>query len=122
MQNRIQDGVMLNYAAKTGEVISGGDLVEFEACVGVAATDIFTGETGAVAVEGVFDLPKASGAVAQGDALFLDSSGKLTKTSGDTYVGVAWEAAAASAETVPCRINFGNPPVVATPVTPPAGN
>lgn len=107
MRNRISSGRAISYVPQ--EDVSGGELVVFPGFVAVAATDICKGELGALETEGVFDLPKASGAISQGGALYLDSDKKLA-ASGETFVGVAWEGAAANSQFVACRINFGSAP------------
>lgn len=108
MQNKIQDGRVIDYSPQAA--IAGGDLVTFDAFVAVAATDIAPGDAvGALVTEGVFALPKATGAITRGAPLYVDSDKKLTATAGTLYAGVAWEAAAANATTVACRINFGSP-------------
>lgn len=118
MNNKVQDGRIINYRADVD--ISGGELVSFPTCVAVAATDIAKGDLGALDVEGVFELPKSGGAISQGDALFLGADGKLA-ASGSLFAGVAWEDAAANAQFVACRINFGSAPVAEKNDTPKPG-
>ncbi len=70
----VQVGATINYTA--GADIAAGDLVVMGHTLGIALTDIATGETGAVAIEGVFSgVPKVSAAVfAVGEKLILDVS------------------------------------------------
>lgn len=70
----VQVGNVVDYTA--GADISSGDLVVMGHTVGVALTDIANGDTGAVAIEGVFEgVPKVSAAVfAVGEKLILDVS------------------------------------------------
>lgn len=70
----VQVGNVVDYTA--GADISSGDLVVMGNTLGVALTDIANGDTGAVAIEGVFSgVPKVSAAVfAVGEKLILDVS------------------------------------------------
>lgn len=80
------------------QTTASGDLVVMEDTVGVALTDAAVGDTIAVRVEGVFELPKAAGAIAQGQAVYWDGTG-ITATApaegAGTYAGKAYIAAAA---------------------------
>lgn len=70
--------------------------------IGIALSDIPVGSVGALAVEGVFELPKTTPLVInQGDTIYWSTStGKVTKTVTDIPVGYAWAAAAEAATTV----------------------
>jgi predicted RecA/RadA family phage recombinase len=70
----VQVGNVVDYTA--GADISAGDLVLMSHTIGVALTDIANGDTGAVAIEGVFEgVPKVSAAeFAVGEKLILDVS------------------------------------------------
>lgn len=96
------EGDVLDHTA--GSDISADDVVELGDSIGIALVDIANGEEGAVAVEGVFTVDKATGtAWSQGDKLDWDTSaGKFSKgitpASGDiTSCGIA-AADAASAD------------------------
>ena len=80
--------------------LASGAPVAVGSLVGVALTNIASGETGSVQIAGVFSLPKASaGAIAQGAKVYLTSGGIITTTaSGNTAAGFA-ESAAADGET-----------------------
>ena len=72
-----QPGEVIDYTA--GADISSGDVVVIgsngDAIIGVAITDIANGDTGPVAIGGVWTLPKVSAAViGQGESLVWDSS------------------------------------------------
>ncbi|HSH45105.1 MAG TPA: DUF2190 family protein, partial [Longimicrobiales bacterium] len=82
--------------------------------VGIALTDIAGGETGAVAIEGVFEVAKAAGtAWDQGAKLDWDASASafdigVTPATGDVEdCGVAAEAAASAATTGYIRLTPG---------------
>lgn len=58
MADTVQKGMYLDYTA--GSDIAAGDVVVIGSLVGVAPRPIANGDTGAVAVEGVYALPKPS--------------------------------------------------------------
>ena len=69
----IQPGKVIDHVA--GSAISSGDAVVIGILLGVALADIPAGDTGAVQIEGVFEMPKLSTAViAAGDPLTWDIS------------------------------------------------
>jgi predicted RecA/RadA family phage recombinase len=68
-----QPGKVIEYTATAD--ISAGDVVKIKNILGVALNDIANGATGSVQLDGVFEVPKVSGAViAQGDSLTWDVS------------------------------------------------
>lgn len=89
-----------------GSAISSGDVVVTGDIVGIALTDIASGDTGAIAVEGVYKVTKVAGeAWAVGDKIGYDVSATgfdltFTGATGDvTNCGVA-AVAAGSADVV----------------------
>lgn len=107
MVKYIQKGESLDYTP--GSNTAAGSVVFIGALAGVTKLDIKAGELGALAVEGVFEFPKASGtAIDAGDALYWDSdSGKAVKTPNAYYLGIAVAAAASAATAVRAKINVG---------------
>lgn len=105
MQNKVQDGWCIDCTA--AEDVNGGGLIVLGGMVAVAFTNIPKGETGACEATGVFELPNVAGtAIKQGDKVYAKAEGSITTTAtGNTYAGVAWEAAAANAPTVLVKIN-----------------
>ncbi|MEG0937912.1 MAG: DUF2190 family protein [Comamonas sp.] len=101
-KNHVQPGKVLDYVNDTGADIASGDVVKAGALLGVALKDIPDGETGSVAVDGVFAVPKVAGtAIAQGAAVVFKAATKAF-TVGATAAGdvsgaaaVAFNAAAA---------------------------
>lgn len=96
-----QQGKTLDYTANTA--VSNGDVVSLTTRIGVAGNDIAAGETGALHVEGVFEMPKASGeAIDLGAAVYWDAANEaITATAdGNIPAGYAVAAAAASDTTV----------------------
>lgn len=106
MRNYVQPGDTLDFTAPTGGLTSGqGHL--FGAIFGVASIDAAEGAKLAVSVEGVFDLPKATGALAEGQAAYWDAAAKkVTATAtGNTLIGAAAEAAASDATMARVRLS-----------------
>lgn len=105
--NYVQEGKTLNYTA--GADITSGQFVLIGTIGGVAKTDIANGKTGAVHICGVFSIPKATGAVAQGAKLYWDDSeSEVTTTATDnTLIGVAAAAAASGDSNVHVLLNVG---------------
>ena len=112
MKNYIQEGEILPYTA--GADIKSGDLVEVGKLHGVAVTDIANGDTGSIALEGIYTLPKLTAAA--GDACtagnpvyFSAGSVSGTDASGNRLmVGHAVEAANQAATTAKVRLaNYG---------------
>lgn len=107
--NFVHDGRSVDYtpsSAKTaGDVVVQGDLV------GVVKRDIAANALGALAVEGVFDFPKAVGgstAIAAGAFVYYDVAEDVAKTDDETgankLIGKVVAAAADADTTV--RVRF----------------
>lgn len=111
MTNYIAEGNVFNLTVPSGGVTSGG-LVLMGDTVGVAKSTGVEDEVVAVAVSGVFEVPKAVGAVVQGEALYFDEDNNelTTSTEGGSpwaafvLAGYAYEAAASDAATVQVRL------------------
>lgn len=106
--NYVQEGKALNYTPSGADVAS-GDFILIGALGAIAKSNIADGKTGAVHVCGVFSVPKASGAVTQGAKLYWNStnSNLTTTASGNTFVGIAAEAAASGDASVKILLNVG---------------
>jgi predicted RecA/RadA family phage recombinase len=74
MKNQVQrDGKIIDYPC-TGTVLSGA-VIDMQHMIGVALTDGVNGDTISVSIDGIFELPKVSGAVfAIGEKLLWDDS------------------------------------------------
>lgn len=94
-----------------GAAVSAGDVVVQNNLVGIAAVDIEANRLGALHVEGIFDVAKASGGINAGASVFWDADGNplggtagtgaaTTTAEGNTYMGWAVEAAGVSDTTV----------------------
>jgi predicted RecA/RadA family phage recombinase len=102
-----QDGDLVDYTP--GSAVSAGDVVVLNDLVTVAVRPIPANKLGAVAVEGVFKLPKASGAIGQGAIVYWDStaSNVTTTATGNKRAGKAAAAAASGDTVVPVLLNIG---------------
>ena len=99
MKNSIQDGEVLALAAPYAVSSGGGALIG--AIFGVAVTTLANGEVGNFQLEGVYTLPKATGAAATlgAKAYWNDTNKNVTATaSTNTLIGV-FVAAYASGDT-----------------------
>ncbi len=112
MKNVVNDGNVIQYTNGTGSKIDSGDVVVIGKFCGVAVADIANGATGAVAIEGVFDLPKktTTDTMAVGDALAYNSgvvkvAGSTGITIGkDVIVGYAVQASSSASATVRAKL------------------
>jgi predicted RecA/RadA family phage recombinase len=118
MKNFRHDGKTVIWTNGTGADVAAGAVVVVGTLIGVACVDIANGATGAVAIEGVFELLKATHATdkafTQGAAVIWDVSagkfdvGTATPAEGDiTGNCVAAAAAASTAAVALIKINVG---------------
>lgn len=109
--NHKQRGKVMSYANATGVAIVAGQAVAVGARVGVALTDIANGASGELAMEEVFELPKATGVIGQGVTVYWDADGNpvggtsgagamTTTSSSNTEAGYAFAAAGNTDATV----------------------
>lgn len=105
MRNFVQDGEVLTLTAPYAVASGGGAKVG--SIFGVACGTVADAAEGEFAVVGVFDLPKASGAITQGAKVYWDDTNKVVTgtASGNTLIGVAVKAAASGDATVRVRLN-----------------
>lgn len=93
--NHKQPGKVLDYVNTTDEVIGSGSVVVAGALLGVALVSIAPGATGAVAVDGVFSVPKVAGvAIGQGVAVVFKADAQAFTAGGALAVGDVSGAAA----------------------------
>lgn len=111
----VQAGDVLDYTNASGSTITAGTPVVLGNLIGVALADIANGAVGAMAVRGVFTLPKVTGSAwTVGSKLLWDASagkfdvGTATPATGDVSVCcVAGAAAASAAATGAVLLNVG---------------
>lgn len=106
MLNKVSNGDKLHITAAAP--IVGGAPVVVGSLVGVAVNDAAIGQLVALELQGVFSLPKTTGAgtdIAAGDLVYLNSSGVITKTaSGNTLAGAAFAPASTTDGVVDVRL------------------
>lgn len=106
MKNHIQPGNTLTVPAPAA--VASGGVVIAGSIIGIAAETVEAGQPVDVDVVGVFQLPKvAADAVTLGAPIYWNAGSKLATVtaSGNTKLGVATEAAAASTGTVRVRLS-----------------
>lgn len=105
MKNFVQKGENLDLVAPRALASGEGFLVGSLFAVASAAAALNAPVVGVTV--GVFDLPKAAGAVTQGQRLYWDNAAfNVTTTVGsNTLIGVAAAAAASGAATARVRLN-----------------
>jgi predicted RecA/RadA family phage recombinase len=107
MASYLQGDCLLDYtpsaAVAAGDVVLLGDLLT------VAPVAIAANKLGAVAIDGVFELPKASGAISQGVIVYWDATNlNITTTAGSNKrAGKAAYAQASGDATVKVLLNQG---------------
>jgi len=105
----IHDGKAIDYTP--GSAVSAGDVVVQGDLIGVAKLDIAADALGALAVDGVFDFPKASGAstaITAGAKVYWDAGDSEAKEDAESgankYLGKVVAAAADADTTVRVRM------------------
>ena len=93
-----------------GSAKSAGDVVPQNQLIGIATKDIAANKKGALAVEGVFDFPKATGsgdAIAAGIKCYWNAGAEVATATADSnvYIGKSVQAAAATAATVRIKLD-----------------
>ena len=81
----IQDGASIDYTP--GSAVAAGDVVVLGDLIGISKRPIAANELGALSVDGVFDLPKATGvgtAIAAGAIVYWDVGDSEAKEDSET--------------------------------------
>ena len=107
MADYYADGDLIDYTPSSA--VAAGDVVALNDLITVAPRPIAANKLGAVAVEGVFTIAKASGAIGQGAIVYWDSANSniTTTSSGNKRAGKAAAAAASGDTTVKVLLNIG---------------
>ncbi len=110
----VQKGEAVDYRPENA--VSAGDVIVLGNLIGIARLDIGAGTLGSLAVVGVFDAPKATGAITAGAAVYWDATNhQVTTTATDNpYLGKAILAAESADESVRFLLNA---PFTATATT-----
>jgi predicted RecA/RadA family phage recombinase len=103
----IHDGKSIDYTP--GADVAAGDVVVQNDLLGVAKLDIAANTLGALAVTGVFDVPKATGAgtaIGAGAKVYWNATAKqaTTTATGNKYLGKTIKAAVDADATVRVRL------------------
>lgn len=89
-----QRGEAIDYTNGSGSKIDANEIVIIGSHVGVAGSDIADGETGALHVFGVFELPKkASEAISAGADVYWDGTGITASANDEANPPVAYPQA-----------------------------
>ena len=104
----VQDGSSIDYTPASD--VAAGDVVVQNDLVGIAKQPIAAGALGALAVVGVFEVPKATGAgtaIGAGAKVYWDAANSQATSSatGNTYMGKAVAAAGDDDATVRVRLS-----------------
>ena len=106
----VHDGNAIDYTP--GSAVAAGDVVLQEDLIGIARTPIAANALGSLAVAGVFDLPKATGAstaIAAGATVYWDVGDQVAKTDSESgankLLGKVVKAAADADATVRVRLS-----------------
>lgn len=100
-----QIGDVIDYTA--AENLSFGDVVDLSTRIGVAGAAIAKDAAGPVQVTGVYRIPKASGAVTVGQALYWAKSAKNLTTTADSNTPAGWAVAPAASEDPDVLVKIG---------------
>jgi predicted RecA/RadA family phage recombinase len=105
MKNYVQRGETVTLIAPAAVLSGAGVLVG--SIFGVAEYTAGSGDEVEVNLVGVFELPKATGAISQGAKVYWDNTAKnvTTTASGNSLIGAAVSAALSGAATVRVRLN-----------------
>lgn len=103
----IQEGRAIEYTP--GSAVTSGQVVLLNDLVGVARTPIEANKLGTLAIAGVFDFPKATGAstaIALGTSCYWDNTNQraTTTASGNKLIGKCVKAAADADATVRIKL------------------
>lgn len=109
MARFIQEGKVINYYNGTSDAIAYGDVVVLSQRIGIAASNIPAGSTGAVELEGVFEVTaETTAGFTVGQPLYWDAAEKkLTATKAETgaiYAGIAVDPKALASDVAYVKI------------------
>lgn len=93
MTNFIEKGHVIEFTVPSGGVTSGAAVL-IGSMVGIAASTGEEDDVIAVNLTGVYEVPKASGAIEKGARLYYDEGSEdfTTTAEGNTFAGFAWDA------------------------------
>jgi len=103
-----QKGEKIDYVNSGSTAVENGQIVVLGTKVGVAGGAIAVGATGTLVMEGVFKMPKASGAaIAAGAKVYWDATNSVVTGTVGTNVEVGYAAAAAASADTEVLVSLG---------------
>jgi len=104
-----QNGNMIDFTNSTDTAIAAGAVVSLnDERVGIAACDIAAGETGTLAISGVFTVAKAAGtAIKQGQAVKYDATNDNFGVGDTAKVAAGFAVSEAAADAVTMEVKIG---------------
>lgn len=105
--NYQQPGSTIDFINSTSDTIKAGQVVSLTTRIGVAGTEIAASAVGSLHVKGVFSMPKATGAIAIGDAVYYNASTDKITTTDSSAVPAGWAIAAAKDEDATVQVCIG---------------
>lgn len=112
--------------------VTGGDVVVLNGIVGIAITDIAANDKGALAVEGIFKVPKTTAAQVRGYPVYWNSTGDPDSGTAGTgaanqlgvgvFMGIAVEATASGDDYTIVELNRAYPALVGSAAVTAAGS
>jgi predicted RecA/RadA family phage recombinase len=89
-------GEAIDYTNTTDEKIAAGQIVSLGTRIGVAGADIAPNETGSLFVKHVFKMPKATGAITLGAAVYYNETDGTISTESSGNIPAGWAASEAA--------------------------
>lgn len=105
--NYQQPGSTIDFINSTSDTIKAGQVVSLTTRIGVAGTEIAASAVGSLQVKGVFSMPKATGAIAIGAAVYYNASTDKITTTASSAVPAGWAIAAAKSEDATVQVCIG---------------
>lgn len=105
--NYQQPGSTIDFINSTSDTIKAGQVVSLTTRIGVAGTEIAASAVGSLHVKGVFSMPKATGAIAIGTAVYYNASTDKITTTASSAIPAGWAIAAAKSEDATVQVCIG---------------
>lgn len=105
--NYQQPGSTIDFINSTSDTIKAGQVVSLTTRIGVAGTEIAASAVGSLHVKGVFSMPKATGAIEIGAAVYYNASTDKITTTASSAVPAGWAIAAAKSEDATVQVCIG---------------
>jgi predicted RecA/RadA family phage recombinase len=106
MKTYVQEGRVVEFPAPYDRLSGQGAYIG--TIFGIAAVDVLSGSPANFALEGVYDIVKATGAITAGAKMYWDDTAKnvTTTTTSNHLIGVATQAAASGDATARVRLGI----------------